>query len=225
MASSALPPLYHNLNLLFRPGTTHPVLILVRLVLGYFGLSRVVLPEPLPSPRALRERSDLIYQRYDGITMLRQVPLFHRQDTSTASLYRMCEFLCANNSNQLMGEMQYFWDHPSPVVWALHEIPDPQDEDVERYAILASIVESLVLAFNWRLEHGFRRVKMRGNSISDVVETCPYWTSKATVGYLAVCFAMLRLLDSFGQSLGFVGVGVGMSSAHFRAAGRALVCL
>ena len=74
------------------------------------------------------------------------IPLFNRQDTATASVYRMCEFLCANESNQLMMEMQYFWDHTRPDIWTLNGLPDPQDNDIEQYAILASLVESLVLA-------------------------------------------------------------------------------
>ncbi|KAK3723947.1 hypothetical protein LTR37_001431 [Vermiconidia calcicola] len=111
------------------------------------------------------------------------MPLFNRQDTATASVYRMCEFLCADESNQLMMEMQYFWDHPRPDAWTLNGLPDPQDNDVERYAILASLVESLVLAFNQRLRLGLRRGQPSRDSAShlqDILETCPLWTSKIT---------------------------------------------
>lgn len=41
--------------------------------------------------------------------------------------------------------------------WSLHSIPDPCDPDPVPYAMLASIVEELVKAFNWRLQHGQRR--------------------------------------------------------------------
>lgn len=46
--------------------------------------------------------------------------------------------------------------HPEPR-WELACIPDPQDNDPIRHAILASMVEALVDAFNARLELGIRR--------------------------------------------------------------------
>ena len=79
--------MYGNLHLLFG-GSNHPLRIFFKLIFGSSG--GVLLPKPLPSPRELREHSDLIWQRYDGITVLRQIPLFNRQDTAIASVYRMC---------------------------------------------------------------------------------------------------------------------------------------
>lgn len=36
-------------------------------------------------------------------------------------------------------------------------MPDPSDDDPVRYAILASLVEALVDAFNWKMQLGIRR--------------------------------------------------------------------
>ena len=41
--------------------------------------------------------------------------------------------------------------------WCLSNIPDPCNTDPLRYAMLASIVEGLVAAFNWRLSNGQRK--------------------------------------------------------------------
>lgn len=167
--------MFENLSLLIG-GSAHPLQVLFKLFSGFSG--GVTLPKPLPSPQELRDQKDLISRRYDGITVLRQIPSFSTQDTATASVYRMCEFLCANDSNQLMLEVQYFWDHPRPDLWALEMLPDPRDDDAERYAILASLVESLVLAFNYRLKLGLRRKLATENSTSQLQENCPYWTSQ-----------------------------------------------
>ena len=59
-------------------------------------------------------------------------------------------------------------------------IPDPQDHDTERYAVLASLVESLVMAFNNRITLGLRRDGSYPDFTADVEispETCPSWTS------------------------------------------------
>ncbi|KAK2801313.1 hypothetical protein FQN51_005413 [Onygenales sp. PD_10] len=53
-------------------------------------------------------------------------------------------------------EVEYFW-FQSRQSWELHCIPDPKDPDPIRYAILASIVESMPEAFNFKLSIGMRR--------------------------------------------------------------------
>lgn len=130
----------------------------------------LTLPQPLPEPKELKARPDLIARRYDGIGTLRQTSNFQLHDTTTASIYRMCEFLCADDCNELMLEVQYFWNNPSDA-WRLESIPDPCDLDRERYAVLASIVESLTQAFNLRLEMGLRRGTSKQQQ-----EVCPGWT-------------------------------------------------
>lgn len=72
--------------------------------------------------------------------------------------------------------------HPEPR-WSLARVPDPQDDDPVRYAILASLVEALVDAFNWRLELGIRRdnttdrsEQQRGSNF--IREEAPSWMSR-----------------------------------------------
>ena len=174
---------FQNLGLIFG-GSKRPVSILLKLALG--SAERLTLPKPLPTQNKLHEHSNLIWKRYDGITVLRRIPLFNSKDTPTNSIYRMCEFLCSNESNRLMLEMQYFWDHPPSGLWRLCMIPDPQDHDTERYAVLASLVESLVLAFNNRTTLGLRRDGSYTDFTPDVefgLETCPSWTRHGCKGY------------------------------------------
>ncbi|KAK2813833.1 hypothetical protein FQN50_000234 [Emmonsiellopsis sp. PD_5] len=51
-------------------------------------------------------------------------------------------------------ETEYFWYQSS---WSLQRIPDPEETDPIRYVVLASLVEELVTAFNWRLGLGMRQ--------------------------------------------------------------------
>lgn len=67
--------------------------------------------------------------------------------------------------------------------WALESIPDPSDSDPVRYAVLASIVEELVRAFNWRLSRGRRRdhlhvARRKGTEVYPACERVkgPGWT-------------------------------------------------
>lgn len=133
--------------------------------------SNLTLPRPLPTPRQLQESPEIIEHRYHDIITLRQDSEFVRLDTPSASISRICEFICANDPNQIMLEMQYFWSRSS---WTLSSIPDPADSDVQRYAVLASLVESLVAAFNFRLNLGLRRDEGPGSD----PESCPSWVSK-----------------------------------------------
>lgn len=55
-------------------------------------------------------------------------------------------------------ETEYFF-YQNRKSWDLDRIPDPQDPDSVRYAILACFVEALVDAFNWRLSLGMRKDK------------------------------------------------------------------
>lgn len=161
-------------------GATRPLDLLQRLASG--PIEQLTLPAPLPDPQHFLHNRELIWQRYDSITVLRQVSLFQRNDSPSRSIYRMCEFLSADFPNQLMLEMQYFWHHEEPQ-WTLAAIPDPRETNVERYAILASLVESLVTAFNARLALGLRRGRESIVAKSDQIrstpgERAPFWTCK-----------------------------------------------
>ncbi|CZT09314.1 uncharacterized protein RAG0_14113 [Rhynchosporium agropyri] len=72
------------------------------------------------------------------------------------SIYRLYDDLCANRLTLLTYECEYIFRRGSKR-WQLSQIPDPQDADPVRYAVLASLVEALVDVFNWKMELGIRR--------------------------------------------------------------------
>ncbi|EXJ82595.1 hypothetical protein A1O3_06408 [Capronia epimyces CBS 606.96] len=111
---------------------------------------------------------------------LRRIPLFRLRDTSLCALYRLYEDLCSNDLIMMGYECEYFFFHKEPS-WRLSPIPDPKDSDPVRYAVLASLVEALVDAFNWRLKLGLRRDKSIDESeqrdINFQPEEPPAWTA------------------------------------------------
>lgn len=105
--------------------------------------------------------------------------------TPLASLYRMYEYLVAGYTVGLRTEIELFFNQPS---WAVAHIPDPQDPDPERYAILAVIPSYLVTAFNRLIKRGLprdspaiivsREVEDELMSRPIVLEQEPGWTTK-----------------------------------------------
>jgi hypothetical protein len=118
----------------------------------------------------LRGNQDVVRERQGRVDQLQEIPLFKKRDTPTRSLYRMYENLSANLFPRLGLEVEYFYFHTEPR-WALEAIPDPKDEDPVRYAILASLVEALAGAFNWRLSLGLLR---DGSKVFKSEEIVPY---------------------------------------------------
>jgi hypothetical protein len=103
--------------------------------------------------------------------------LFIKYDSPTFSLYRLFDSIASDDGNAITTEMQYFWDGPHDR-WKLEDIPDLPDPDEQRYAIMASIVESLVLSFNWRRGLGARRNRSCSSAEDDGPECCPGWAEK-----------------------------------------------
>ena len=97
------------------------------------------------------------------------------------SLYRLFEDLSARDFVMMVYECTCFFFH-SETRWVLACIPDPRDNDPIRYGILASMVEALADAFNWRLKLGIRRKNTTDTSeqrSSNVArEEAPSWTPK-----------------------------------------------
>lgn len=166
-----------SLRLLFS-GTEKPFRHILELI--WIWPWKLKVPLPCPSPATLFANPDLIWERYDGITVRRRIPLFYLRDTPTRSVYRMCEFICANQTNQLMLEFQYFWFHPCADRWTVDSIPDPIDElDPERIAILASLIECLTVAFKFRFSYGFQRSERPEHSgYHQHLATNPAWTAR-----------------------------------------------
>ncbi|CAE7153787.1 unnamed protein product [Rhizoctonia solani] len=118
---------------------------------------------PSPTPLEILERREIAqeYLHRDGhYHQLRSIWFFTIRDTPIRSLYRLCVSVCAQDQNEIMQESQYFWRHND---WAIRDIPDPRDPDPVRYAMLASMVEELVDAFNYKIGLGLRR----GSAIYD----------------------------------------------------------
>lgn len=134
-------------------------------------------PDP---PRALQSAPEIVSKRYRHIYKLRLIPLWRARDTPLRSFYRIYEAYCADDDDLVGFETEYFWKRSEPG-WATELIPDPKDPDPERYAVMATLAEQLVEAFNWRLRLGKRRngeffePAEDGTPVPFVPEACPTW--------------------------------------------------
>ena len=119
-------------------------------------------PATQVSPAEVMGRPDVVSQRQDGIMAVRgSSPLFAKKDAPIHCIYRIYEQLCANLNDVVSLEVEYFYFHPLTSDWMPYQIPDPEDPDQVRYAIIASIVETLVESFNWRACYGIQRNRQR----------------------------------------------------------------
>ncbi|CAD0111746.1 unnamed protein product [Aureobasidium uvarum] len=162
-----VPTRYWKLYHLFAGHRSHRLTMLRKLI---FSPETLTLPRPLPTPRALREDETIVWERYEGIDELRYIKRFRSHDKPIHSVYRMCEFICVDEHNQLMIETDYFLARTN---WLLEQIADPDEDDPERRALLAATIESLVDAFNEKHDLGVAR--------KDVVvprQACPKWVGE-----------------------------------------------
>ncbi|CAD0091644.1 unnamed protein product [Aureobasidium vineae] len=162
-----VPTRYWALLWLFRGSSVHPMTIVRKLV---FSPLTLTLPRPLPLPRALRENESLVWKRYDGIHALRYVRRFRSHDKPIYSVYRMCEFICSDEGDQLMTETDYFLARTN---WLLENIADPDEDNPERRALLAATIESLVDAFNEKHDLGVTR-----KGVVVPRQACPRWVEE-----------------------------------------------
>ncbi|TAQ85340.1 hypothetical protein B7494_g6344 [Chlorociboria aeruginascens] len=123
------------------------------------------LPEAL-APKDIADNETLFDRHHPNIFNLRYIPIWTIRDTPLRAIYRLYEIFMTREFVLLRLECEYMWRH-SGRKWSLRSIPDPCDPDPVRYAMLASIVEELVRAFNWRLQHGLRR---DGNHVRRSIE-------------------------------------------------------
>ena len=140
-------------------GSAHPILIFLGLLQPFPWYMQV--PRDQLTPLELKHHPTAVLQRQDGIFQLRCIPLFRLRDTPLRSIYRLYEYMCAGFYTQVQYETEYFYFHDDSERWSLETIPDPKDKDQQRYAFVASIVEALVVAFNWRLCLGLQRDRSR----------------------------------------------------------------
>lgn len=115
------------------------------------------IPPQLPVSALLEDRGIIMRRKMFDVsyTELRFVPLFCMRDTPLRALYRLYECTCTVSENETMEEGMYIF-HRQPQ-WRIKDISDPKDSDPLRYAILASLTETMVEAFNYKIKLGLRR--------------------------------------------------------------------
>ena len=106
------------------------------------------------------------------------------EDTPLASLYRLYHFIVTDDNISMRNELEFFFNRAD---WPVQDIPDPRDDNPQRYAILAVIPFLMVRAFNRLIAKGLPRDS--GPIISDfealaarprVLEVVPAWTYKVS---------------------------------------------
>ncbi|KAJ5106150.1 hypothetical protein N7456_002825 [Penicillium angulare] len=134
----------------------HPLLKLLTMFIPYPSWSYPI-PELMPLRTLIEDTKNntgIITSRFGEIHNLRAIPLWCMRDTPLRSIYRLYDLHLADHYPLMGWETEYFFNQPG---WKLQDIPDPKDPDPLRYAIVASIVEELHDAVNWRLSLGLRR--------------------------------------------------------------------
>lgn len=121
------------------------------------GLSNVPRPEdyptfpPLPPRELLNDATGhfekIALRKYGG-------PQGEYVDKPLYGLYRFYEFVVLDNVTNYRNCLEAFWRQRD---WPVHDIPDPQDPDPERYAFLAGCTYLMVRAFNARVKLGLDR--------------------------------------------------------------------
>ncbi|KAK4156212.1 hypothetical protein C8A00DRAFT_41271 [Chaetomidium leptoderma] len=135
-----------------------------------------------PAPRDIMADPEKVRCRTRDLIYLRSMPLWRARDTPQRSFYRLYEAFCAADGHMITYETEYFWRRSSPQ-WATANIADPDCQDTEQYAVMASLAEVLVDSFRWRLELGLRRndEPIMNRTVDPppfVPEVCPLWAAK-----------------------------------------------
>lgn len=160
------------------PPRPNPYLFVLRLLWPFPSWHfPAVLPPP---PRAIIATPDTVCCQIRDLMLLRMMPLWRVRDTPQRSFYRLYEAVCASDGHMITYETEYFWGHSSPQ-WATVHIPDPECNDPEQYAVMASVAEVLALSCTWRLEIGLRRngdMEDPDGGTLAVLEYPPPWTAK-----------------------------------------------
>lgn len=126
---------------------------------------------------------------HENLFELRMVPIWQWRDTPQRSFFRLYEAFCAADDSCISYEAEYFWKRAEPE-WQLHLLADPLDygcTNPEQYAVMASLAEDLVDAFNWRLglglrrdgDHTYRRLDTGRSPSPFKSEASPRWAKKA----------------------------------------------
>lgn len=105
---------------------------------------RQKVPAP-PKPSVLIESPREAYRQERP---LRQI------DNPLATVYRIYWAIVMDDAVTMRNEIEYFWGQHS---WKVSDIPDPQDPEPERYAVVSAVPLILVAAFNNLINRGLPR--------------------------------------------------------------------
>ncbi|PWY91922.1 hypothetical protein BO94DRAFT_383818 [Aspergillus sclerotioniger CBS 115572] len=130
----------------------HPLWALLRLFVP-FPSWKFPVSDTVPAMEMIGNE-ELLLLRHDNMIDLESIPIWRVRDTPLRCVYRMYEAMASGVYEVLGTETEYFWYQKG---WSLQSISDPRDDDSVRYAMIACLVEELVVAFNWRLSLGMRR--------------------------------------------------------------------
>ncbi|PMD41189.1 hypothetical protein L207DRAFT_389354, partial [Hyaloscypha variabilis F] len=75
-------------------------------------------------------------------------------DTPLSSLYRLYHFIITDDTIELRNELEFFFNEAE---WPVNAIPDPEDSNPQRYAILAVLTALMCRAFNRLIAKGLPR--------------------------------------------------------------------
>ncbi|KAL2024331.1 hypothetical protein VTK56DRAFT_8813 [Thermocarpiscus australiensis] len=76
------------------------------------------------------------------------------EDAPLYALYRLYEYFLLDQVIAYRNVLEAFWRQPS---WPIQDIPDPEDDDPERYAFLAGCTYLMARSFNARVKLGLDR--------------------------------------------------------------------
>ncbi len=107
---------------------------------------------PPPPPRVILENQT---QYWDSVAARKfGAPQGVFEDAPLFALYRLYEFIVMDRVRDYRNCLEAFWRHRD---WSIQDIPDPKDDDAERYAFLAGCTFLLLHSFNERVALGLRR--------------------------------------------------------------------
>lgn len=161
---------------------THPVLALIRLFIPFPTWS-FPLPGPFSPCELIEDKQNggkITNSQFGTLRTYQNITIWRMRDTPLRSIYRIYELHLIDIYTLLGYETEYFFFQKR---WHLRDIPDPNDPDLIRCAMLASIVEELHESVNWKLSLGLRRngeILMRENDGDPyppyIPEELPAWT-------------------------------------------------
>lgn len=155
--------------------------------------------QPPPTPNEIIEKwAHYIEHAKDW----RYAPPPNQPDDPVLALYRIYENIMLEENIGMRNEIEYFWRRKT---WKVAEIPDPQDADPARYAMLAGITELLVIAFNNLIGIGAVRdgKALHNNEEFEEMRRAPknYETAPAWAAKVPPLESLLKIPDGDGVIL------------------------